>query len=164
MRARLLLMILTLAAVMAALAVLLPSHRPALLGASPLGEREIEATAIALAHTHGLQEPPRGIVSKRMSMQEFNARLDPFANDPGSVDTQAWLTVMQGETVIASEPPLANGGQSHTQYDNIWVLTTLDGEEIAWGSQARGHEIDLSQPAPSLPTAWPTPPGGNLKK
>jgi len=125
-------------------------------GGAPLSQREIEAQVVADARAGAqhllLVGAPTSIVSKRITFAEFNERLDPFSNDPRSPDTPVWLVVVRGNVVLSG--PAASTG-SVEKFDNLWALLDTKGNELGWGAQNPGHEIDFNTP-PVRITSWLT--------
>jgi hypothetical protein len=123
---------------------------------TPLSQREIEAQAVSHARAGAqylrLVGAPTSIVSKRITFTEFNERLDPFSNDPMSPDTLVWLVVVHGNVVVSG--PVDSTG-SVAKFDNLWALLDTKGNELGWGTQKPGHEIDFNTP-PVRITSWPT--------
>lgn len=128
----------------------------------PLPQQDLQARAIALAQGRGLQGQPTSVVSKQITMGEFNARFAPFSNDGFSSDMPVWLVLMKGKAVLPA-PPTQDGAAIAEPFDNMWVLVDTNARELAWGAQAPGNEIDLNVPV-VVPRAWPTPEGGEYKK
>jgi hypothetical protein len=124
-----------------------------------LSSQEIERKAVELAQ-HGLgysrlQGAPTSIVSKQMTLSEFHARLDPFANDPRSAETTVWLVVLKGNV---DGPGRTNpgGGTLPDGSRGMFVLLDTTGQAMAWGGLPRDRALDLNAPPPPI-QARPTP-------
>ncbi len=120
----------------------------------PLSQSEIESKALVHAHKFGLQDAPTSILSKQMSISEYNARLDPFSKDNIKVDSQVWLVILKGKVIVTGAPN-ASGTTSGINYDNMWILLNTDGEVKGWGTRPDSKPLDLSVP-PQPISAWPT--------
>lgn len=124
--------------------------------ASGLTQGDIEAKAVTFAHRHGLQSEPTNILSKRITIKEFDARLDPFANEPSdSQDNQVWLVSLRGK-VVWGNPPLVNGNASYTSANNMWILLDTNGNATAWGSE--DSQVDPNSAIPTPVQSWPRQP------
>lgn len=127
-----------------------PTSRPvsSAMSGSPdagLSQQEVPARALQIAQSHGFQGTSQGIETKQMTGAEFNARLDPYSSDVSSLDKLYWFALLKGTAVWAGAPT-QDGAASGTGYDNMWVLLTLDGQEVAVGSTAPGKSLNLASP------------------
>jgi len=127
-----------------------------------VGQR-MQAVALEEAVRRGLQGEPTAVTTKRITLREFNLRLDPLSREAAwggehtadALGEMVWLTAIRGKVVSEDSAPLQDGGSSYTVSDNMWVSLNADGQPNGWGILPPGQAADLEAPLPAPITTWP---------